>query len=430
MNRLCYCFFLMMLIHSIYAQNLVSNPDFEFGIRYCDLPNTPNEEWVENWRNINERIRYQQLACNRQYGRTDIIPQNGEAHMTLGGRLWINGVQQSDVLVAPLTAALQRDTLYYLEFYERSRGIYHVSESDFQACNVAPPRTVEVLLGNVEDELRLEKEFGEHLMTAAELQTIYRKVDFSEELRIEDGVTNWEKQSTCFRAKGGEENIAFAATNRAYNNIAPCLRITDEAIDTFSADALTTNRIYHFFDYDIDNIQLYAIPDELEAADTICRFQENTIYLRNYLPKLSIFEQATFQWSDGSVEEVRLLEDGGSFEIAVLLPCTIIPLTLQLETKDCPPPVYIPNIIRPNEDGRNDTFLPKFNSFYELVDYELIIYDRWGNIAFQSTDPDMPWKAKSQGRVVASGVYYWQLRYQFVRFSNQVQQAGTVTVVN
>ncbi|MCE9540056.1 MAG: gliding motility-associated C-terminal domain-containing protein [Bacteroidetes bacterium] len=53
---------------------------------------------------------------------------------------------------------------------------------------------------------------------------------------------------------------------------------------------------------------------------------------------------------------------------------------------------YIPNAFSPNNDGINDTFFPK-GIF--ISQYEMTIFDRWGNSVFFSDDFYKPWDGKA-----------------------------------
>jgi gliding motility-associated-like protein len=54
---------------------------------------------------------------------------------------------------------------------------------------------------------------------------------------------------------------------------------------------------------------------------------------------------------------------------------------------------YIPNAFSPNNDGINDTFAGKSLLFFR--DYQMSIFDRWGNLIFFSNDINMPWDGKA-----------------------------------
>ncbi len=67
----------------------------------------------------------------------------------------------------------------------------------------------------------------------------------------------------------------------------------------------------------------------------------------------------------------------------------------------------LPNVFTPNGDGRNDYFRPNAYSFVESVNMK--IYNRWGNLVYQTEDPDINWDGKqlNTDRLVSPGVYYY-----------------------
>lgn len=63
------------------------------------------------------------------------------------------------------------------------------------------------------------------------------------------------------------------------------------------------------------------------------------------------------------------------------------------------------NVITPNDDGINDYL--DF-SVYNLKQIHFTIYNRWGNIVFQSNEPTVKWNGKSNdGKPLLDGVYFY-----------------------
>ncbi len=67
----------------------------------------------------------------------------------------------------------------------------------------------------------------------------------------------------------------------------------------------------------------------------------------------------------------------------------------------------LPNVFTPNGDGINDLFKPFPYNLVEKID--LKVYGRWGNLVFQTNDPDINWDARhmESGKKVPPGVYYY-----------------------
>ena len=93
------------------------------------------------------------------------------------------------------------------------------------------------------------------------------------------------------------------------------------------------------------------------------------------------------------------------------------------------PAVYAPNAFTPDNDGLNELFLPVIYSASEVVDYELLLYDRWGELLFETTSTDMGWNGKYRGEAVPTGVYTWRLRFRLAGMSQKHLYTGIVHVL-
>jgi gliding motility-associated-like protein len=84
--------------------------------------------------------------------------------------------------------------------------------------------------------------------------------------------------------------------------------------------------------------------------------------------------------------------------------------------------IYIPSAFTPNGDGINDTFGVKGQG---IKDYRLLIFNRWGEIIFESTEVHKQWDGRLKGNPVEQGTYVYQL------FANGTKKGktGSVTVI-
>ncbi|PHN03094.1 LamG-like jellyroll fold domain-containing protein [Flavilitoribacter nigricans] len=71
--------------------------------------------------------------------------------------------------------------------------------------------------------------------------------------------------------------------------------------------------------------------------------------------------------------------------------------------------VYVPNAFSPNEDGINDCFQPQFSNAVTVENYKLLIYDRYGALVYQTSDPDDCWDGRYRGETIR-GVVVWMIR--------------------
>lgn len=91
---------------------------------------------------------------------------------------------------------------------------------------------------------------------------------------------------------------------------------------------------------------------------------------------------------------------------------------------------FIPNIFTPDGDSYNEVFKPIFTSGFDAYDYHLTIYNRWGEIVFESYDASIGWDGTygNQG-LVQDGVYVWQIDFKESFSDKRHQEVGHVTVL-
>lgn len=74
--------------------------------------------------------------------------------------------------------------------------------------------------------------------------------------------------------------------------------------------------------------------------------------------------------------------------------------------------LFVPNAFSPNGDLTNDIFLPVFGSGYSPFGYELLIYNKTGQIVFESHDQNVGWNGtfgQDANLPCADGVYVWRM---------------------
>ncbi len=87
--------------------------------------------------------------------------------------------------------------------------------------------------------------------------------------------------------------------------------------------------------------------------------------------------------------------------------------------------IAFPNAFTPNEDGINDTFKPVATG---VIKYELLIYNRWGELIFKTNDLDIGWDGKIGGQYAKSDVYVWKATGNFTN-GRAFELAGDVTLI-
>ncbi len=91
---------------------------------------------------------------------------------------------------------------------------------------------------------------------------------------------------------------------------------------------------------------------------------------------------------------------------------------------------YIPNAFTPDGDDVNDVWWPSAN-IPVRTNYELLVFDRWGQVVFNTTDPYMPWEGSYQngGEILKSDVYAFRLLYGIGDTEARKEVVGYVTLM-
>lgn len=72
--------------------------------------------------------------------------------------------------------------------------------------------------------------------------------------------------------------------------------------------------------------------------------------------------------------------------------------------------IFFPSAFTPNNDGKNDGFGP-LGSLLSLSDYQLRVYNRWGERIFSSTNPFEKWSGKVGGMITDGNLFVWYAEF-------------------
>jgi gliding motility-associated-like protein len=124
--------------------------------------------------------------------------------------------------------------------------------------------------------------------------------------------------------------------------------------------------------------------------------------------RLNIDKNYSGLWQDGSKSNSYLVKTPGAYFVTAGNGyCSVIDsITF---TRECPFSLYVPSAFTPNNDGNNDVFMAKGENVF---DYELAVYNRWGERFFTSNDINKGWDGKNDlGKESPIDVYVYYLKY-------------------
>jgi gliding motility-associated-like protein len=92
---------------------------------------------------------------------------------------------------------------------------------------------------------------------------------------------------------------------------------------------------------------------------------------------------------------------------------------------------YIPNSFTPDGDQNNQVFLPIFYSGYDPLNFEMQIYNRWGEVLFETRNVLFGWDGSvgEEGLDAQQGVYTYRILFKNPDLDERVVVTGTVNLI-
>jgi gliding motility-associated-like protein len=133
----------------------------------------------------------------------------------------------------------------------------------------------------------------------------------------------------------------------------------------------------------------------------------------------------TLEWQDGSMDSVYKIARAGVYWLHATKDKCMYGDTLVIS--DCPAELWFPNAFTPNGDGINDVFRPKGIS---IAKFSMIIYNRWGELIFQTKDISEGWKGEVNGKECPPGVYIYFVTYSGAQDpANEKKMEGSFNLI-
>jgi gliding motility-associated-like protein len=87
--------------------------------------------------------------------------------------------------------------------------------------------------------------------------------------------------------------------------------------------------------------------------------------------------------------------------------------------------LYVPNSFTPNGDGLNDFFYVQGEA---IQTFKIQVFNRWGDLIFESNDVNTGWDGKFNGQLVPQGTYVYKLSASSVT-GRRTTKEGTINVL-
>ncbi len=91
--------------------------------------------------------------------------------------------------------------------------------------------------------------------------------------------------------------------------------------------------------------------------------------------------------------------------------------------------IYVPNAFTPDGDEYNNTFLPILSEGFDVLSYHLNIFDRWGEVVFESMDYEIGWDGTYHDKLVPTGTYTWTIKVKNKSNDKYNEYTGHISVM-
>lgn len=120
---------------------------------------------------------------------------------------------------------------------------------------------------------------------------------------------------------------------------------------------------------------------------------------------LNVFQDScSYSWSTGEVSAVKVITKPGEYFVDISNECGTVRGSVNYSKGDfCDCLLFVPTSFSPNNDNLNEKFKVSSNCIFR--NYNLSIYNRWGERVFESLDENSAWDGTYRGSNVESGLY-------------------------
>ncbi len=90
---------------------------------------------------------------------------------------------------------------------------------------------------------------------------------------------------------------------------------------------------------------------------------------------------------------------------------------------------YVPNTFTPDGNEFNNVFNPVFYSGYDPYHYSMLIFDRWGELIFETHNVKIGWDGTYHDKICPDGTYVWKIKFNDANYGDGHECVGHVNLI-
>jgi gliding motility-associated-like protein len=136
----------------------------------------------------------------------------------------------------------------------------------------------------------------------------------------------------------------------------------------------------------------------------------------------------TYTWNNAIKTTVNKLSinKAGTYTVSVGNQCGSKSASINI-LAICDTPIFIPNAFTPNKDMLNEVFRVPPTDKFQLNNFK--IYNRWGEIIFNTTNIREGWDGNYKGIQQPSGIYTYIIKLTSLNTGKIIQKVGSVQLI-
>ncbi|RYY30353.1 MAG: gliding motility-associated C-terminal domain-containing protein [Chitinophagaceae bacterium] len=139
------------------------------------------------------------------------------------------------------------------------------------------------------------------------------------------------------------------------------------------------------------------------------------------------YPDVTYLWQTNEMVCCIIPREQGTYYLTISNQCGSSTDTAFVEISDCDECLWLPNAFSPNGDGRNDQLTVLSKCPAEKVEFR--IFNRWGQLVFDTHNPATGWDGSFKGKPALPGVYVYQISYRSVATGRRKELKGNVSLL-
>ncbi len=137
----------------------------------------------------------------------------------------------------------------------------------------------------------------------------------------------------------------------------------------------------------------------------------------------------SYNWSTAENTSEITVSSEGLYSVAVSNICGTITDEIQVNIEGCACRLMLPDAFTPDGDGKNDVFKASYDC--SISNYLIRIYNRWGQLVFETNNPDSGWDGFFENSEQPIGTYVYYVEYTGIegRTSEKRSLKGALTLI-